>query len=294
MSLPRPAENQAYCTVSALETGFVNAPLAQFIDHPREDEILRFPCLSFLLRHSTSQELLMFDLGVPKDWEKDLPPVYHKMFERGQFSIEVPQDASESLQKGGYDPAQIAYVCLSHLHLDHHGDHRPFTNATFIVGEETRALIESGYPTNPDSHFRQDLLPHERTRYLSTTDMQPVGPFPRALDFYGDGSLYLVDTPGHFPGHLCLLARTSPDGGWIFLAGDAAHDYRLISGKARIGDSVRYGCMHQDKAIAEETIRRIGALAELPKVQIILAHDKLWYDKHAGSAAFLPGSIDSL
>lgn len=50
-----------------------------------------------------------------------------------------------------------------------------------------------------------------------------IGHFP-AVDFFNDGSLYLVDSPGHEVGHICALVRTtiSPPT-FVFLGGDAAH-----------------------------------------------------------------------
>lgn len=58
-----------------------------------------------------------------------------------------------------------------------------------------------------------------------------------AVDFFGDGSFYLLNTPGHAVGHLCGLARTSTassspeeeegeegkEATFIFLGGDCAH-----------------------------------------------------------------------
>lgn len=53
-----------------------------------------------------------------------------------------------------------------------------------------------------------------------------IGPF-RAFDFFGDGSYYLLDTPGHAQGHLGGLARTSSGNGskdtFIFMGGDLCH-----------------------------------------------------------------------
>lgn len=44
------------------------------------------------------------------------------------------------------------------------------------------------------------------------------------MDFYGDGSFYLLDTPGHAVGHMCGLARTSAEPPeFIFMGGDIAH-----------------------------------------------------------------------
>lgn len=50
-----------------------------------------------------------------------------------------------------------------------------------------------------------------------------TGRFP-AFDFFGDGSFYLLDTPGHAVGHLCGLARTTttPDT-FILMGGDLCH-----------------------------------------------------------------------
>lgn len=46
----------------------------------------------------------------------------------------------------------------------------------------------------------------------------------RAFDFFGDGSFYLLDTPGHAVGHLGGLVRTTrnPDS-FIFMGGDLCH-----------------------------------------------------------------------
>lgn len=46
----------------------------------------------------------------------------------------------------------------------------------------------------------------------------------RAFDFFGDGSFYLLDTPGHDHGHLAGLARTTtnPDT-FVFMGGDLCH-----------------------------------------------------------------------
>lgn len=35
--------------------------------------------------------------------------------------------------------------------------------------------------------------------------------FDRAVDFYGDGSFYLVGAPGHMSGHTAGLARVAPN-----------------------------------------------------------------------------------
>jgi hypothetical protein len=47
--------------------------------------------------------------------------------------------------------------------------------------------------------------------------------FDRALGFFGDGTLYLVDAPGHFEGHITALARVAP-GTFVFLGADTCNN----------------------------------------------------------------------
>ena len=52
-----------------------------------------------------------------------------------------------------------------------------------------------------------------------------IGNFP-AYDFFGDGSFYILDAPGHDQGHICGLARTTTgsDGDtFILMGGDFSH-----------------------------------------------------------------------
>lgn len=77
-----------------------------------------------------------------------------------------------------------------------------------------------GYPQDEYSHLNSADFEGRPLLEVEYTD-PPIGPFP-AHDFYGDGSLYLLDAPGHWPGHLCALARTTPDT-FVLLGGDICH-----------------------------------------------------------------------
>ncbi|KAI0717291.1 hypothetical protein C8T65DRAFT_642015 [Cerioporus squamosus] len=165
-----------------------------------------------------------------------------------------------------------------------------------VPQDDARPLVTDGWPKNPNSAILQETLPEGRTTFLDPEGWPALGPFPHALDFYGDGSLYVVDAgPGHLPGHLNFLARTSADGGWIYLAGDSAHDWSLINGTGKIGHHPLFGCAHLNVAASEEHIGRIRTLMkENPRVRVVLAHDVPWYEKNKDGAAFWPGKIESL
>ncbi|KAI0714186.1 hypothetical protein C8T65DRAFT_772641 [Cerioporus squamosus] len=275
--LPPPSENQAFCTVSALEGGFVQGPTAFWVD-PDPGELVVSPILCFLIRHSTRPETFVFDLGVHRDWAKYMPQLAEQMGQVGG-DMRVPQNVVESLLKGGLNPADVSYVCISHIYIDHVGDPTPFSNAKVIVGAGVLDQVLRGHSD-------------ERVDYLDLSRAPPIGPFEHAHDFYGDGSLYIVDATGHLPGHVNILARTSADGGWILLAADSAHDWRIIRGEAKVARKPI--CVHSDVERAEAHIRNIAKLLEQNKrAKVILTHDIPWYEENKGGDAFWPGEIPS-
>ena len=75
-----------------------------------------------------------------------------------------------------------------------------------------------------------------------------------------------------------MLARTSADGAWVYLAGDAAHDWRLVRGEVAIaerkvpGSPGTFACAHVDRAGAEAHIARMRELLSVPRLRLLLAH----------------------
>ncbi|KAF5350958.1 hypothetical protein D9756_008239 [Leucocoprinus leucothites] len=271
MSLPPPRENQAYFTVSALESGHIHVVDRIFIDNPENDNLQRIPSLSFLFQHSTNNKKLLFDLGIRKDWQNSPPKILASI--PPESGVEVEQDVIESFSK------------RSPL----------FPKSQFVVGGETMKIIEEGlWPEKEDSVYTSDVIPTDRTMFLGEDiTWEPIGPLSRAYDFYGDGSLYVIDAPGHLWGHINLLVRTSADGGWLYLAGDTAHHWNLITGKSGMA-CCHTAPIHVDEEAAEDMIRRVGEVSRLPRVRVILAHGRPWYEENEGGDAFYPGSIKSL
>ncbi|KAI0057362.1 Metallo-hydrolase/oxidoreductase [Artomyces pyxidatus] len=299
MALPPTRPNQPFMSVSALEAGTLHLPGALFLDPAPAEERWECPALSFLLRHSTTKDAIVFDLGIPSNLDQAPPMLAKKLAYFRPFRV-LP--VADYLQAAGMDPATIPRVIISHTHFDHIGDPAPFTKATFLLGADGRKRVEYAYPDSLQSELLKGFLPADRIEYLDASDGRwaPVGPFPAALDLYGDGSLYIVDAPGHVPGHINVLARTSTDGGWVYLAGDSAHDLRLLRGEARIaewtdphGSGATY-CSHQNIATSELHIERIRELQKDKRVRVLIAHDSGWYHENKGGPAYFPGELQSL
>ncbi|KAI8947819.1 hypothetical protein F4801DRAFT_605093 [Xylaria longipes] len=118
---------------------------------------------------------------------------------------------------------------------------------------------------------------------------EEVEELPAVIDVFGDGSRYVVDAPGHLPGHINILARTLKDDGsaaWVYLAGDTCHDRRILRGEKAISEWLdvhgKVCCIHADRAKADETIERVRDLKE-KGVELIIAHDVEW-EEDAGNA----------
>jgi glyoxylase-like metal-dependent hydrolase (beta-lactamase superfamily II) len=313
--LPAPAPNQTYVTISALEAGELTLPEKLFVMDADPERRATVPSLSFLIRHGSST--LVFDLGLKRDFSGYREAQQHHIAQRQPTS--VSPDAAESLRNGGVDPTDVDIVMLSHVHWDHVGTPSDFGKAQFVVGSGTMHLLaHGGGPLYPAEIFNPDELPGDRTSELppvreeeaprafenQLTDLKwkPMAGFPATIDFYGDGSLYVIDAPGHLFGHVNLLARTEPKR-WVYLGGDCCHDPRILRGEKGIAlyDDGKGGLrsVHADTEVAAATVERIarflrqGSVIEegggRVEVEVVVAHDRDWAD--ANKDRFLPGHL---
>jgi len=135
------------------------------------------------------------------------------------FRATVQRSLGSQLAEIGYKPSDISYLALSHYHYDHSANANAFSAATWLVQKPERDLMFSGRlgassPNSPASDAvvaRFALLEHSKATILEGDH-----------DVFGDGSVVIISTPGHTPGHQSLyvnLAKTGP----VVLSGDLYH-----------------------------------------------------------------------
>ena len=123
--------------------------------------------------------------------------------------------------------SDVEAVIWSHNHFDHIGDVSQFPQTTeLIVGPGVRTASWPGWPRREDAIVLDSDAENRVVREISFDGSSlKIGGF-NAFDFFGDGSFYLLDAPGHAIGHLCALARTTvndDESSFAFMGADACH-----------------------------------------------------------------------
>jgi len=172
----------------------------------------------FLVHHPAG--LCLFDTGqTALAAAAGYHPRWHPFLRLARFELEAEDEIGAQLVRSGIDPGDVRWVVLSHLHTDHVGGVGSFSRAEVIVSscEWERAEGLSG-------RLRGYVPQHWPLAEPELVDLAgpPVGPFAGSYDVAGDGSLVVVPTPGHTPGHVSLVVRDRRGGG-AFLGGDIAH-----------------------------------------------------------------------
>ena len=95
---------------------------------------------------------------------------------------------------------------------------------------------------------------------------QPATKLDGDHDVFGDGSVMLIATPGHTPGHQCLLVKL-PKTGPVLLSGDAVHfkdnwEHRRVPAQ------------NFDKDKTAASMQRMAEVMAKEKAQLWINHDK--------------------
>ena len=190
---------------------------------PKKDWIW-LPVSVYLIEHPKG--LILVDTG----WHRDMSPegVYDKaaqikslgsriLYNVNQGQIPLGQAVDEQLEAMGIKPADLDYVLLTHLDCDHANGLRAVKDAKHIIvaQEELDCARKNGFI-------------RYKKKWWEGVDLQTIewngteGPAQKSFDLFGDGSIKMINIPGHCDG-LCAVKITREDGKYVLLFSDGGY-----------------------------------------------------------------------
>lgn len=204
----------AKMSLCASSTAFIQPALPGF-------ETMNMTSITFLIEHPTLNKKLLFDCGARSDIENFSPRIKERL-NLNVKGLKIDADVHDVVQAAGVDLNELDATIWSHWHWDHHGAPEKYpSRCEIVVGPGFKENFMPGYPADPNGIFLESNFATRNVREIQFQDTFKIGSF-RAHDYFGDGSFYLLDTPGHATGHMCGLARTTPTT-FVFLGADICH-----------------------------------------------------------------------
>ena len=193
----------------------------------KKEDRLWLPVSAYLIECSHGK--ILFDCG----WHRDMSPNGEfdreaqikslggfPLYKTNQGVLPMGEAIDEQLAKLGVKPSDLDMVLLSHLDCDH-------ANGLKLVKDAKRILV-----ANDEIRFAENGSLMNKIRYnkdwwektkLEGFDWNGTdGPVQKSYDVFGDGSLVMVNIPGHCEG-LCALKITNDMGKYVLLFSDGGY-----------------------------------------------------------------------
>lgn len=200
----------------------------------------------YLIRHGS--DYLLWDTGLPE------AVIGQPVSSTDAMSPVLTTTIKRQLAQIGVKPEQIGRVGISHYHFDHTGQAAGFPNATLLIGTADVDALKAGRPG---------------------TSAEPLKPWfgggakidavDADKDVFGDGSVTMLNLPGHTPGHHALLVLLKGKGP-VLLSGDLAHFRENY-------DMGGVPPFNTDRAQTLASLDRFKKLAGNTKATVILQHE---------------------
>jgi N-acyl homoserine lactone hydrolase len=193
----------------------------------------------YLIQHGA--EWLLWDTGYPDS-------VADKQVTTPIGTATRARTLAAQLAEISVKPADIRFIAVSHTHGDHVGNVDLFADSTLLIQK---------------AEFDWAFAPDKRPPFKAE---RPIRKLEGDLDVFGDGSVTIVSTPGHTPGHQSLLVHL-PTTGWVVLSGDATHFKDNW-------DNRRVASMNTSAEQTHASFKRIADLMAEKNAQLWINHDK--------------------
>jgi glyoxylase-like metal-dependent hydrolase (beta-lactamase superfamily II) len=197
----------------------------------------------YLIRHG--ENYLLWDTGLPGE-------LAGKTVSADGMVLTVKSRIVDQLAQIGVRPEQVNFVGISHRHDDHTGQAADFPKATLLIGAEDFETVKGRSESAP--RFAPWIKGGARVEKVQGD-----------YDVFGDGSVVMLDTPGHTEGHHSLLVRL-PRTGAVLLTGDLWHFTENVRNRG-------VPSFNTNRADTLASMDRFDRIARQLKARVIIQHE---------------------
>ncbi len=171
--------------VELLNVGWLTAPASILRRGEPRGPLIRFPIPAYIVE--TGEQRILIDTGLHPAAVADAPAFYGRSDALSLFAFEQELTLAQQV-----DLETVTMVVLTHLHWDHAGG-LPLVPASvpLVIQRREWAAGHDRVMVKRNAYFPRDYTGQERRLILVDGDH----------DLLGDGSVMLLLTPGHTPGH---------------------------------------------------------------------------------------------
>jgi N-acyl homoserine lactone hydrolase len=204
----------------------------------------------FLIVHPKGT--LLWDVGIIPD-AQITPGGVELSAGRGGNSNKASKTLKSQLAAIGYQPKDITYLAVSHNHADHTANANDYAGSTWIVQRAERDVMFSDQARQQANFANYSALEHSKVVLIDGDH-----------DVFGDGTVTLISTPGHTPGHQSLVLKLQKTG-TVILTGDLYH-----YAAERTLKTLPNGDNKEQTAASRA---KVDALLQKPNTQLWIQHD---------------------
>lgn len=216
---------------------------------------IRIVTLASIVEHPDG--VVVIDTGVAPSTVQNPPPSEKDAFRDGTPMVPEGTGLVARLAANGLSPADVRYVVNTHLHLDHAGGNRSLPEATCLVRRAELTYAAHPCDARQAQEYPDGVADDKDGRWTVIDDDE-------WLDVFDDGTLLILPTPGHTPGHQSVLLRLRS--GAVLLPGDAVWT-------AAMRASSRLPGLLWDEAQYRSSRRRLDDLAARTEARWLYPHE---------------------
>ncbi len=176
-----------------------------FADRTLTWKKVRFYTRCFLLEHPT-RGLVLIDTGYGKDLIEATRIGIYSLYQALLPVVYTPEDSIVvQLAQDGISLQDLSYLVLTHFHPDHIGALPEFTEVPWVYRSDALSQLISFSKLRGLKHgFIRPLVPSIPKGSIPISEDRFIEKWNSfsSIDLFGDGTLHLVDLPGHALGQM--------------------------------------------------------------------------------------------